>query len=917
MDNRGIALKNINNYLATFTQHIRQQNSSGKFDINKDAENIAINLLNAVYGLRLKNANKVFSDNFHAIDLIDDTNLVAIQVTSDNRSSKIVETIKKFLAKNLYKKYKKLYIYVLTSKKNYTKVTAENVETIISGKFDFNLIEDVIDNATLGSIIDGFQDLNKILNLENILRLEFGNSNKVNLLKSTDNDEPKFLFDYRNRLTNFIGRENELSELNDFFNSDNDFSWWLITGKAGSGKSRLALEFANRLEKLGVNSGFLPLNHIDSFDWNTNYQRPMLIIIDYVQSNHKPALNLIVKLSNKTNYENKIRLLLIERVTTEDWWKDFINNIYASKKLFNNNPLEVNGLHTDILFKIIQEIVYEKNRNLVLDKDEIVDSLVKIDPLKRPLFSMFAGVALANNQRISNWNQSELLGFLIDEDYRRTKETFKEYDDTLINKHRDLLAVCTVCYGVNGYEIDRIFEKKFNWLPTLTEFDDNLYSFISYNSTLEDNNKWMPDYPTSQPNESKKSIQLSPLLPDVLGEYFVLKRLEKSEKFKFRDQNKSEEFIELAESVNHYYYIIFLRKLLQDFPTHAKVIDFLKGNRNGMIDIRGVSGSILLEAMKYLYYNNAEYLKTLLEYTRVLSTTINTKKEQKSYMDDPDRVYQEACKIMVFKNSGNLTEQVNYYKLIKSNTDNFEKEPKAFYDASAGHDENFDFAQIEKDYANMDNKEYAEEYLSKKLVTDERIPHIEVIAINCILLTSKSSIDKITADLYIERMFYLCKKFTYPRIKVDTIATYIDYGANHIENFSGKIDKLFSDILLTPAQIGPVNVADEQYTFVNKLIEYKISIRDSYGALDYYRKFKFYLFSLKPSNNIGITLTKLALTAKTYAKNFYEKRIFITGDLFYNEILHINSVINTPPSPINPMNEIISKVNNYRNGDFD
>ena len=41
----------------------------------------------------------------------------------------------------------------------------------------------------------------------------------------------------------FCGRTSEMSQLQNFLEEDQKFLWWAITGQAGAGKSRLALEF--------------------------------------------------------------------------------------------------------------------------------------------------------------------------------------------------------------------------------------------------------------------------------------------------------------------------------------------------------------------------------------------------------------------------------------------------------------------------------------------------------------------------------------------------------------------------------------------------------------------------------------------------------------------------------------------------
>lgn len=54
-----------------------------------------------------------------------------------------------------------------------------------------------------------------------------------------------------------VGRIKELAELDDFLGSDQRFTWWLWTGSAGAGKSRLAVELCRHAAAAGWDAGFL------------------------------------------------------------------------------------------------------------------------------------------------------------------------------------------------------------------------------------------------------------------------------------------------------------------------------------------------------------------------------------------------------------------------------------------------------------------------------------------------------------------------------------------------------------------------------------------------------------------------------------------------------------------------------------
>ena len=85
-------------------------------DLNLHAENAYIPILNSIFDLNLVNAN-LLKVNHPAVDLIDHSNGIAFQITSTATQDRIIDTLKKFIGKNLYEQYPTLYIYILTEKR--------------------------------------------------------------------------------------------------------------------------------------------------------------------------------------------------------------------------------------------------------------------------------------------------------------------------------------------------------------------------------------------------------------------------------------------------------------------------------------------------------------------------------------------------------------------------------------------------------------------------------------------------------------------------------------------------------------------------------------------------------------------------------------------------------------------------------
>ena len=88
-------MKYIKKKLIELRSEVEVDNEQGHFDINKIVEDVYMHILNDVYGWDLKNANLI-QENFPAIDLIDETKMIVIQVTSTTDTPKLRNTIKKF-----------------------------------------------------------------------------------------------------------------------------------------------------------------------------------------------------------------------------------------------------------------------------------------------------------------------------------------------------------------------------------------------------------------------------------------------------------------------------------------------------------------------------------------------------------------------------------------------------------------------------------------------------------------------------------------------------------------------------------------------------------------------------------------------------------------------------------------------------
>ena len=138
MMNKEIYLKNVAESLALLSREVSILNAVNLYDVNIVAEDFFPGLLNLIYGYELDNANYL-EKNAPAIDLVDKKNRIAIQVTSDNSSTKIKHTIEEFNKNQAYQSYDRLVVLILTQKKKYS----SDFDT--QGMFTFEKTRDIWD----------------------------------------------------------------------------------------------------------------------------------------------------------------------------------------------------------------------------------------------------------------------------------------------------------------------------------------------------------------------------------------------------------------------------------------------------------------------------------------------------------------------------------------------------------------------------------------------------------------------------------------------------------------------------------------------------------------------------------------------------------------------------------------------------
>ncbi len=224
--------------MSRFVAQIEGATAMSRTDINRVAQTILIPLLAEVYGYtELKNLDSPEDPNHPAIDLGDETARVAFQVTSTSGSEKIKKTLRKFVERELYEKYDKLIIYILTEKQD--SYSGKGYEEIIQGKFVFDKDKDIRDYRDILREVANLQ-IDKARKVESILEANFGEGRRLPEWEVVDKVEEVI-----NESTQlFVGRSEEFQKLDEFLR-ENSRGVILVKAGAGFGKTALLANWVN------------------------------------------------------------------------------------------------------------------------------------------------------------------------------------------------------------------------------------------------------------------------------------------------------------------------------------------------------------------------------------------------------------------------------------------------------------------------------------------------------------------------------------------------------------------------------------------------------------------------------------------------------------------------------------------------
>lgn len=280
-------LNDIIKKLAILSKEIELNNSQNLTDINISTEDFVKDLLNLTFGYNFININET-TKNAPSIDLVDNDKKVAVQVTSSSTTSKIKDTVTKFVEHDWYLKYTRLIIFNISKISKYQKDTIGNEQFSISTKTDIWNFDYIINKIK-------HKETSFLKKISNFISEELSLNNKnLELPINLSSKFPKYNID------NFVGRTSELEKLHmDLFTNKNVV---LVNGIGGIGKTSFAQLYSQKYYNFYKH--FIWIDHLSDNIISDIINTEGLLTNFEISKENKNEKEIFLELVNNLNYVN-------------------------------------------------------------------------------------------------------------------------------------------------------------------------------------------------------------------------------------------------------------------------------------------------------------------------------------------------------------------------------------------------------------------------------------------------------------------------------------------------------------------------------------------------------------------------------------------------------------------------------------
>lgn len=289
------SLNIIKQYLVDLERYVHIENSNGEYSINKLSENLLIGFFNILFDADFQNANYTLAANYPGIDIVDFNKKIALQITSENSSYKVLETVQKIRDYGIYNKVNTFYIYMLDRKKTYCNLQ-KRVRRITGNLFEFDTIN-IYDAASVYVYLSNHGDIDKIESVRQYLVEWFGKSNQTF-------HYPEYLTDIPDGIVaSFTGRAETICEITELLESGNSV---LLSAVGGLGKTEVARSIMKRYSSTrSIESG---INYLGWVRYDNNDLRESIKSAFHIKGNVGEAWNIFCNMAQQ--YREKMFVVI-------------------------------------------------------------------------------------------------------------------------------------------------------------------------------------------------------------------------------------------------------------------------------------------------------------------------------------------------------------------------------------------------------------------------------------------------------------------------------------------------------------------------------------------------------------------------------------------------------------------------------
>ena len=335
------------------------------------------------------------------------------------------------------------------------------------------------------------------------------------------NQSPSSRFHYKSGAVSFHGRQEELEQLREFCGQEHvAFRWWAVTGAGGAGKSRLVYEFQQKMKGSGWSVLWLNSAHMDQLE-SLHIPTKTLVVVDYAQAYLRPLGHWMEQLAQRDRLV-PVRLLLLERdgetLDSSSWGSGLraeVSRVTLVRRSCWREPfLQLTPLQEKELLDIMTDYAAKVGKCLEEEKaQQLLETLKITDPeLRRPLYAMFLTDAWANGEEPEQWGKKAVLDYVLQRENEYFEEKMKETIGNIprlrktLNKLR---LVATIWDGITPEQVAQEYPKlweAFQQQAERVECVESEEDLLCQVGLLQ-------------------GTELAGLTPDLLGEYFVLQRI--------------------------------------------------------------------------------------------------------------------------------------------------------------------------------------------------------------------------------------------------------------------------------------------------------------------------------------------------------------------------------------------------------